>query len=134
MRNIERYSKIPFKGALCDLVWSDFEDIESWACSPRGAGWLFGHRVTKEFIDINGLALICRAHQLVNDGIKFVFDDKLVTIWSAPNYCYHCGNMAAILHFKTVQESSWLYPTHSVSYRNGILYLTLCDLLKPMGY
>lgn len=64
MRNIERYSKIPFKGALCDLVWSDPEDIESWACSPRGAGWLFGHRVTKELIDINGLALICRAISL----------------------------------------------------------------------
>ena len=29
-------------------MWSDPEEIETWAVSPRGAGWLFGHRVTSE--------------------------------------------------------------------------------------
>lgn len=104
MRTIERFGEIPYKGALCDLVWSDPEDIDNWDCSPRGAGWLFGQKVTKEFMDINNLTLICRAHQLVGDGIKFMFDEKLVTIWSAPNYCYRCGNLATILNFKTAQE------------------------------
>jgi diadenosine tetraphosphatase ApaH/serine/threonine PP2A family protein phosphatase len=35
-------------------MWSDPEDIETWAVSPRGAGWLFGRKVTSEFNSING--------------------------------------------------------------------------------
>lgn len=104
VRTIERNQEIPYKGAFCDLVWSDPEEVDTWAISPRGAGWLFGARVTNEFIEINKLSLICRAHQLVQEGIKYMFDDKLVTIWSAPNYCYRCGNIAAVLSFTTSNE------------------------------
>lgn len=62
---------ILLSGAFCDLVWSDPEDVKSWTISPRGAGWLFGSNVTYTFMEDNDLKLICRAHQLVHEGIHF---------------------------------------------------------------
>ena len=38
---------------------------------PRSqTGWLFGDKVATEFNHVNGLKLIARAHQLVNEGYK----------------------------------------------------------------
>ena len=98
IRLIDRKQEIPHQGAFCDLMWSDPDDIEAWAVSNRGAGYLFGGKVVDEFNRINNLSLICRAHQLVDEGYKYWFKAKnLVTVWSAPNYCYRCGNKASIL-------------------------------------
>jgi serine/threonine-protein phosphatase PP1-1 len=97
VRVVARAQEIPHEGAFCDLVWSDPEDVETWAVSPRGAGWLFGDKVATEFCHVNNLSLIARAHQLVNEGYKYHFQNKdVVTVWSAPNYCYRCGNMASV--------------------------------------
>ncbi|KAK9817874.1 hypothetical protein WJX72_003508 [[Myrmecia] bisecta] len=97
IRTIDRKQEVPHDGAMCDLLWSDPEDIEGWGLSPRGAGYLFGGDICANFNSTNKLELICRAHQLVMEGFKWMFSEQLVTVWSAPNYCYRCGNVAAIL-------------------------------------
>jgi len=127
IRIIQRNQEIPHEGAFCDLMWSDPEDIETWQVSPRGAGWIFGSKATLEFNQLNGLELVARSHQLVQEGYKFMFpEESLVTVWSAPNYCYRCGNVASILAldenlnrefklFKDVPESSRVVPPRNTS-------------------
>ena len=97
IRLIDRKQEVPHEGAMCDLLWSDPDEIEGWGLSPRGAGFLFGADIVRHFNYKNDLSLIARAHQLVMEGFKEMFDRGIVTVWSAPNYCYRCGNVAAIL-------------------------------------
>lgn len=97
IRLIDRKQEVPHEGAMCDLLWSDPDEIDGWGLSPRGAGFLFGSDIVKQFNYKNDLSLIARAHQLVMEGYKEMFDGGIVTVWSAPNYCYRCGNVAAIL-------------------------------------
>ena len=83
---------------MCDLLWSDPDgsfyyfryslEIEGWGLSPRGAGYLFGGDVVDQFNRHNSIDLICRAHQLVMEGYRVMFNETLATVWSAPNYCY----------------------------------------------
>ena len=82
---------------MCDLLWSDPEaTIKGLSISPRSAGYLFLGDIVENFCELNKVDFIARAYQLVMEGYKFIFGEKLTTIWSAPNYCYRCGNSTAI--------------------------------------
>eukprot|EP00916_Digyalum_oweni_P015380 GHVL01025168.1.p1 GENE.GHVL01025168.1~~GHVL01025168.1.p1 ORF type:complete len:316 (+),score=40.22 GHVL01025168.1:50-997(+) len=97
VRQLDRFQEVPHEGPMCDLLWSDPDDRVGWGMSPRGAGYTFGSDIAETFNHTNGLKLIARAHQLVMEGYSWAQDCKVVTIFSAPNYCYRCGNQAAIM-------------------------------------
>ena len=80
IRTIDRKQEIPHDGSMCDLMWSDPEDIDGWGLSPRGAGYLFGGDITLQFNQTNKIDLIARAHQLVMEGYKYMFTESLVTV------------------------------------------------------
>ncbi|KAJ8077962.1 putative serine/threonine protein phosphatase [Marasmius tenuissimus] len=95
---VDRFREIPHEGPMADLVWSDPDpEKEDFAISPRGAGYTFGSGVVHKFLEINNMSHILRAHQLCMEGYASLFDKHLSTVWSAPNYCYRCGNSASIL-------------------------------------
>jgi diadenosine tetraphosphatase ApaH/serine/threonine PP2A family protein phosphatase len=47
--------------------------------------------ISEQFNHTNGLDLISRAHQLVMEGYNWSHEQNVVTVFSAPNYCYRCG-------------------------------------------
>lgn len=102
---IDRFREIPHEGPMADLVWSDPDpDRDEFSLSPRGAGYTFGAQVVKKFLAVNNMSHILRAHQLCQEGYQVLYDDRLSTVWSAPNYCYRCGNMASVLEVNTQGE------------------------------
>ncbi|EDK39669.2 hypothetical protein PGUG_03767 [Meyerozyma guilliermondii ATCC 6260] len=98
IRATDRFKEIPHDGIMADLVWSDPDpEILDFKLSPRGAGYLFGADVMNKFCHDNGLSQLVRAHQLCNEGYVSYWGGKCLTVWSAPNYCYRCGNKASVL-------------------------------------
>lgn len=98
LRRIERPLDIPDHGLMCDLLWADpDEDITGWGENDRGVSYTFGADVVRHFLKKNDLSLIVRAHQVVEDGYQFFAKRKLVTLFSAPNYCGEFDNAAGVM-------------------------------------
>lgn len=95
---IDRFREIPHEGPMADLVWSDPDENKlQFNISSRGAGYTFGEDIVKVFLERNKCTHILRAHQLCQEGYDVQFNGLLSTVWSAPNYCYRCGNLASVL-------------------------------------
>jgi len=93
-----RPTDVPDQGLLCDLLWSDPDkDISGWGENDRGVSFTFGSEVVSKFLHKHDLDLICRAHQVVEDGYEFFAKRQLVTLFSAPNYCGEFDNAGAMM-------------------------------------
>ncbi|OQR91133.1 serine/threonine-protein phosphatase PP2A catalytic subunit [Achlya hypogyna] len=108
IRALDRVQEVPHEGPMCDLLWSDPDDRSGWGISPRGAGYTFGQDISDQFNHANGLTLVSRAHQLVMEGYNWSHKMNVVTIFSAPNYCYRCGNEAAIMEIDEQMKYTFL--------------------------
>jgi len=95
---IMRPTDVPDQGLLCDLLWSDPDkDVSGWGENDRGVSYTFGSDIVQKFLDEHDLDLVCRAHQVVEDGYEFFAKRQLVTIFSAPNYCGEFDNAGAMM-------------------------------------
>jgi len=122
IQKINRFIEVPREGSMCDLVWADpyEEDAEAgleagevpqtptkWYGynDTRQCSYVYGIEAVKKFLRDNKLTSIIRAHEAQVDGYKMQMVNKnsgiprVITIFSAPNYCDVYGNKAACLKF-----------------------------------
>ena len=98
IKKIMRPTDVAEEGLLCDLLWSDPENsTKDWGENDRGVSVTFNVKVLEKFLEKNDLDLLCRAHQVVEEGYEFFGDKKLVTVFSAPNYCGEYDNNGGIM-------------------------------------
>ncbi len=82
-----RPCKIPDFGLLCDLVWSDPEpDTTGWGISDRGVSYTFGNDILNKMCKTLDIDLVCRAHQVVEDGYEFECNRKIVVRYCATDH------------------------------------------------
>ncbi|KAG5180859.1 hypothetical protein JKP88DRAFT_187164 [Tribonema minus] len=98
IKRVLRPTDVPDTGLLCDLLWSDPDrDTIGWGENDRGVSFTFGEDIVVQFLRRHDLDLICRAHQVVEDGYEFFAKRQLVTLFSAPNYCGEFDNAGAMM-------------------------------------
>nr|XP_031840668.1 serine/threonine-protein phosphatase PP1-beta catalytic subunit-like [Nomia melanderi] len=98
IRRIMRPTDVPDTGLLCDLLWSDPDkEVQGWGENDRGVSFTFGPDIVSKFLNRHDMDLICRAHQVVEDGYEFFAKRQLVTLFSAPNYCGEYDNAGGMM-------------------------------------
>ncbi|KAI3457089.1 hypothetical protein Pfo_013752 [Paulownia fortunei] len=100
IRAIDRFCEPPEEGLMCELLWSDPQPQLGRGPSKRGVGLSFGADVTKRFLQDNNLDLVVRSHEVKDEGYEIEHDGKLITVFSAPNYCDQMGNKGAFIRFE----------------------------------
>ncbi|KOB60333.1 serine/threonine-protein phosphatase 6 [Plasmodium falciparum HB3] len=101
LRLINRVQEIPHEGAFGDIMWSDPDEVDDWVANPRGAG--------------------CTSSSASMEGYRYMFEDStIITVWSAPHYCYRCGNVAAIMRIDEYMNRQMLIFKDTPDSRNSI--------------
>ncbi|KAL3006842.1 hypothetical protein AAZX31_08G300200 [Glycine max] len=100
IRSINRFCEPPEEGLMCELLWSDPQPLPGRGPSKRGVGLSFGADVTKRFLQENNLDLVVRSHEVKDEGYEIEHEGKLITVFSAPNYCDQMGNKGAFIRFE----------------------------------
>ena len=99
IKNIIRPTDVPEYGMLCDILWSDPDNNaeDYFGYNERGISVTFSKKLLQRFLSDNNLELLCRAHQVVEEGYEFFGNNSCVTVFSAPNYCGMFDNSGAMM-------------------------------------
>ena len=99
IRNTYRKREPTDSGIMCEALWSDPSDQDGRHTSKRGVAIMFGPDVAEKFLTENGLELLVRSHEVKPEGFEYQKGGKVLTVFSAPNYCDQMGNKGAFVRF-----------------------------------
>ncbi|KAK9238869.1 Metallo-dependent phosphatase-like protein [Lipomyces kononenkoae] len=91
-------------GLMMEMLWTDPQPQPGRGPSKRGVGLQFGPDITKRFCEKNGLMAVIRSHEVRMDGYEIEHGGRLITVFSAPNYCDSQGNKGAVINIKSDYE------------------------------
>ncbi len=92
------HERHPKESLLEDLLWSDPNEAISETCaSPRGAGKLFGQKVTEAVLQNFGVKVLIRGHEPCEEGYKINHNGKVLTLFSRKGPPYLNVNGAYLL-------------------------------------
>lgn len=103
IRSIDRFKQPPREGLFMDLLWADPQVANGFGPSQRGLGYSFGPDITAQYLERNNLKKVFRSHEVRMNGVELEHNKKLITVFSAPNYCDSQGNKGAIIHVVPVK-------------------------------
>eukprot|EP00922_Rhytidocystis_sp_ex-Travisia-forbesii_P019668 GHVS01029073.1.p1 GENE.GHVS01029073.1~~GHVS01029073.1.p1 ORF type:complete len:460 (-),score=73.06 GHVS01029073.1:607-1947(-) len=140
-----KVSQVPvteYEQRVTDLLWSDPTDNDSIlgvvpndVRDPDGSGHIvkFGPDRVHQFLNENNLSLIIRAHECVMDGFERFAGGKLITLFSATNYCNHHHNAGALLFIRRdlTVVPKLIYPPDAPQYRFNTWDQRMTELRPP---
>lgn len=103
----DRLREPPEQGRVVEMLWSDPCPTKGRFPSRRGVGVNFGPDVTENFLKTNNLSMVVRSHEMKDEGYEVEHDGKLITIFSAPNYCDQMKNKGAFIRYKLEKDAAY---------------------------
>lgn len=117
---------------VTEILWSDPIDEPNvdYKESPRGLGRLFGLRPVVNFLQRNGFSYIVRGHQCKPGGCESNCNRKVITVFSASNYCGIEDNKSGVLFILPgeIYETKLFSPFNQIA-RNEASFIPM-DMYK----
>jgi len=139
IRMIDRHARRQpaSEGLVNEMLWTDPQPNPGRGPSKRGVGLQFGPDITKAFCDANGLDAVIRSHEVRMNGYEVEHNNRLITVFSAPNYWYSSPKFTIDINFdsdSTGNKGAWINLKSDLKLQFETFEAVPHPNIKPMAY